>query len=265
MKRILAVVLVATMTIGLTACGAKEEESAGYVDDGVLTVGIDEDFPPMSFIGEDGEITGFDMEVCTEGAKRMGMEIKIQPISWDAKDMELESGTIDCIWDAFTMNGREDLYTWTTPYMDNAQVIVVAADSGITSLADLAGKTVEVQADSSAETAFKEDKADLADTFGSLLTVPEYNTAFMDLEQGAVDAIALDIIVADYQLQQRGDGKFIVLDEPIATEQYAVGMKLGNTELCEQIQAVLDEMAADGTLAEISTKWFGEDITTIGK
>lgn len=246
---------------------SEEKEDAGNGDaaSGTFTVGFDQDFPPMGFVGDDGEYTGFDLELAQEVAKRLGLEFVPQPIAWDAKDMELSSGTIDCIWNGFTMNGREDDYTWSAPYMDNSQVFVVAADSGISSLADLAGKIVEVQADSSAEAALK-DNTELSDTFGTLQTTPDYNTAFMDLEMGAVDAIAMDVIVAGYQIEQRNAGDtYVVLEETLASEEYGIGFKKGNEELRDQVQAALEEMAADGTLAEVSDKWFGRDVTTIGK
>ena len=230
---------------------------------GTFTVGFDQDFPPMGFVGEDGEYTGFDLELAQETAKRLGLTYVAQPIAWDAKNMELESGNIDCIWNGFTMTGREDEYTWSEPYMENSQVVVVMEDSGIETLEDLAGKIVEVQADSSAEAALKEMPG-LTSTFGTLQTTPDYNTAFMDLEMGSVDAIAMDVIVAGYQMQER-EGSFKILEESLASEEYAIGFKKGNTELCEKVQQTLEEMAADGTMAEISEKWFGEDITTVGK
>lgn len=230
---------------------------------GTFTVGFDQDFPPMGFVGEDGEYTGFDLDLAQETAKRLGLTYVAQPIAWDAKNMELESGNIDCIWNGFTMTGREDEYTWSEPYMENSQVVVVMEDSGIETLEDLAGKIVEVQADSSAEAALKE-MPDLTSTFGTLQTTPDYNTAFMDLEMGSVDAIAMDVIVAGYQMQER-EGSFKILEESLASEEYAIGFKKGNTELCEKVQQTLEEMAADGTMAEISEKWFGEDITTVGK
>lgn len=238
---------------------AAEGESAG----GTLIVGFDQDFPPMGFVGDDGEFTGFDLALAEEVANRLGLEYKPQPIAWDAKDMELESGNIDCIWNGFTITGREDDYTWSEPYMANTQVFVVANGSGIESLEDLAGKVVEVQVDSSAEAALGE-VPELTETFGQLLTTADYNTAFMDLEQGAVDAIAMDVIVAGYQIQQR-DADFIILEDSLSEEEYAVGFKKGNEELRDKVQATLEEMAADGTLAAISEEWFGEDITTVGK
>ena len=246
-----------TTTAGTTA--AETAEAAG----GTLIVGFDQDFPPMGFVGDNGEYTGFDLDLAKEVASRLGLEYKAQPVAWDSKDMELESGNIDCIWNGFTITGREDDYTWTTPYMANKQVFVVANDSDIKSQADLAGKVVEVQADSSAEAALKENQ-DLANTFGQLLTTPDYNTAFMDLEQGAVDAVAMDVIVAGYQIKQR-NADFKILDDSLSEEEYGVGFKKSNTELRDKVQGALEEMAADGTLAKISDEWFGEDVTTIGK
>ena len=238
---------------------ASEAGAAG----GTFTVGFDQEFPPMGYVGDDGEYTGFDLEVAEEVAKRLGMEFVPQPVDWAAKDMELESGNIDCIWNGFTMTGREDDYTWTEAYMANQQVFVVTAESGIKTLADLAGQVVEVQAESSAEAALKDDP-DLTGTFGTLQTTPDYNTAFMDLQMGAVDAIAMDEVVARFQIEQR-QVDFIVLDETLAAENYAVGFKKGNDALKDQVQAQLEALAADGTLAKISEKWFDKDITTIGK
>ncbi|MCD7966551.1 MAG: amino acid ABC transporter substrate-binding protein [Clostridiaceae bacterium] len=238
---------------------ASEAGAAG----GTFTVGFDQEFPPMGYVGDDGEYTGFDLEVAEEVAKRLGMEFVPQPVDWAAKDMELESGNIDCIWNGFTMTGREDDYTWTEAYMANQQVFVVTAESGIKTLADLAGKVVEVQAESSAEAALKDDP-DLTGTFGTLQTTPDYNTAFMDLQMGTVDAIAMDEVVARFQIEQR-QVDFIVLDETLAAENYAVGFKKGNDALKDQVQAQLEALAADGTLAKISEKWFDKDITTIGK
>lgn len=283
-KRFVSAALAAVMALSMTACGSSNSaaettaadteaaesqaeettaEEAKTTDGGTLIVGFDQDFPPMGFVGDDGEYTGFDLELAQEVAKRLGLEYKAQPIAWDSKDMELESGNIDCIWNGFTMTGREDDYTWTEPYMANQQVFVVANDSDINSQADLAGKIVEVQADSSAEAALKE-APELTATFKELLTTADYNTAFMDLEQDAVDAIAMDVIVAGYQIQQR-NADFKILDDSLSEEEYGVGFKKGNTELRDKVQSTLEEMAEDGTLQEVSEKWFSKDVTTIGK
>ena len=169
--------------------------------------------------------------------------------------MELEAGNIDCIWNGFTMTGREDAYTWSDPYVDNSIVFVVLTDSGIASKEDLAGKVVVTQADSSALAALtntedNDENLALAASFAALEQVPDYNTAFMNLESGVVDAIAVDIGVAQYQLSSRGD-TFVKLEEPLSTEQYAIGFKLGNTELRDQVQTTLNEMVEDGTFDKI--------------
>lgn len=268
LKRWIALCTAAVMAAAvLTGCGEKKgANTTADVDGGqvkTLTVGFDQNFPPMGFKAEDGSFTGFDLELAEEAAKRMGMEVKYRPIEWDAKDMELESGTIDCIWNGFSIQTREDDYTWTEPYMKNNQVIVVRTADGIGDFAGLTGKAVVVQADSTAEKALA-DKPELTKTFGKLNPVADYNTAFMELESGAADAIAMDSVVAQYQIKDRED-EFKILDEIISVEDYGVGVKKGNTELRDKIQNALEEMAADGTLASTSEKWFGEDVTIIGK
>ena len=276
MKKVIALVLSTVLCLGIFAgCGNSKSGSSSAAstvastaatssaEKKTFTVGFDQDFPPFGFKADDGSFTGFDIELATETAKRLGLEIKLQPIDWDAKDMELKTGAIDCIWNGFTMTGREDEYTWSTPYMNNAQVFVVKKDSGIQTPADLKGKLVTVQTDSSAEAALKEDKnKDLLSSFKELVICKEYNTAFMDLQSGAVDAIAMDEGVARYQITTR-KADFVVLDESIADEQYAVGFLLGNTELKDKVENVLKEMVKDGTFATISKKWFDKDVCII--
>lgn len=280
MKKRLALVMALTMTAAtlLAGCGGSSDGSSDEGSDSqdtstaefaekaegdTFTVGFDQDFPPMGFVGEDGEYTGFDLELAQAVCDKMGWEFVPEPIAWDAKDAMLESGAIDCIWNGFTINGREDEYTWSDPYLDNSQVFVVKADSGIESAEDLAGKTVDVQTDSSAQAAL-EDNQELSSTFGNLQVIADYNTGFMELESGVVDAVAMDIVVASYQIESR-DADFVILDDVISTEEYGVGFAKGNEAVRDQVQTALEELAADGTMAEISTKWFGEDITTIGK
>ncbi len=262
LKRIIAVCIMIMMLFTIVACSNKTEDTNKDTGNS-FTVGFDKNFPPMGFVGNDGEFTGFDLDLAAEVARRLDMNLVLQPIAWDSKDMELSSKNVDCIWNGFTMNGREDGYTWTEPYMENYQVFVVRADSDIKTLDNLAGKSVIVQADSSAEAALK-DRPDLMDSFKELLKTGDYNTALMDLETGAVDAVAMDEIVARYQIEDQGK-KFVVIEEKLSAEEYGVGFLLGNTELRDKVQAALEEMAADGTMAEISDKWFGKDITTIGK
>ena len=238
--------------------GEGEEAKTGKT----FTVGFDQEFPPMGFVDKDGSYTGYDLALAKEVAKRLNFTFVPKPINWDAKDLELNSGNIDCIWNGFSTKNREDKYTWTKPYMKNDQVFVVRSDSGINSFEDLAGKTVEVQIDSSAEAVLKEN-TELSGTFGKLQTVADFNTGFMDLEMGGVDALAMNSVVANYQITKRGGEGFKVLDKPLSSEEYAVGFKLGNTTLRDEVQKALEEMKADGTLKSISEKWFGKDVTTL--
>ena len=225
-----------------------------------LIVGFDAEYPPYGYMDDNGEYVGFDLDLAQEVCNRNGWELVKQPIDWDSKDMELKSGSIDCIWNGFTITGREEDYTWTEPYVDNSIVVVVSADSDIQTLDDLGGKVVATQADSSALAALTDDSEDNADnlalaaSFADLQQVADYNSAFMNLESGAVDAIAVDIGVAKYQVDSRGDA-FRMLDDAISTEQYAVGFKLGNTELRDTVQKTLDEMAADGTVDKIAENY----------
>lgn len=279
MKKRLAVLLALTLACASLTAGCGGNDGASESTDGekkettaefpekkegdTFTVGFDQNFPPMGFVGDDGEYTGFDLELAEEVCNRQGWEFVPQPIAWETKDATLNSGEIDCIWNGFTMNGLEDDYAWSEPYLNNQQVFVVRSDSGITTETDLAGKIVDVQTESSAQAAL-EDNPELSGTFANLQTVPDYDTAFMDLESGAVDAVAVDVVVARYQIEAR-DADFTVLDYEIASEAYGIGFAKGNEALRDTVQKTLEEMAEDGTLAEISTKWFGEDITTIGK
>ena len=266
MKRVLVALLAISMAAGvLTGCGPKGSDKT-------FTVGFDAEFPPYGYRDDNGEYVGFDLDLAAEVCKRQGWELVKQPIDWDAKDMELSSGAIDCIWNGFTMNGREDAYTWTEPYVDNSQVFVVAAASGVQNKEELAGKVVAVQKDSSALAALNdEENADniaLRDSFAQLIEYADYNTAFMDLEQGAVDAVAIDIGVAQYQIAQREAGKFVMLqgeDNKLAVEQYAVGFLKGNDVLRDTVQKTLDEMAADGTFTQIAEKWGLTDSVCLGK
>ncbi len=293
MKKIMVMACTAVLAMGLlTACGNKAEDgaagsaapeenaaetenateesgaaSADKEGGKTFTVGFDAEFPPYGYMDENGNYTGFDLELAAEVCTRNGWEFVAQPIDWDAKDMELSSGSIDCIWNGFTMQGREDAYTWSVPYVDNSQEFVVPADAGISTQADLAGKVVGVQKDSSALAALETDAAALAITFADLQRYGDYNLAFMDLEQGAIDALAIDIGVANYQISSRGDA-FVILEEKLASEQYGIGFKLGNDELKNQVEATLLEMAEDGTFMEIAEKYadFGlTDSVCLGK
>ena len=224
-----------------------------------FTVGFDAEYPPYGYKNDAGEYVGFDLDLAQEVCDRNGWELIKQPLDWSSKDMELNSGTVDCLWNGFTMTGRESEYTFSEPYVDNSIVFVVRQDSDIQTKEDLAGKIVITQAGSSALAALtntedNDENLALAATFASLEQTPDYNSAFMSLETGAVDAIAVDIGVAQYQLSNHSD-KFRKLEEPLSTEQYAIAFKLGNEELRDQVQATLDKMVADGTFDAIAANY----------
>lgn len=276
-----AVLMAAAMVFTMAGCGSskdadtsakKETKTEDSKDkensDKQFIVGFDAEYPPYGYKDDNGEYVGFDLDLAQEVSARNGWELVKQPIDWDSKDMELNSGSIDCIWNGFTMTGREDDYTWSKPYVDNSIVVVVKEGSGIEKKEDLAGKVVAVQADSSGLAALtdeedNEENLKLAASFSDLQQVADYNTAFMNLEAGAVDAIVVDIGVADYQLESRTG--FAMLDDKIRTEQYAVGFKLGNEELRDQVQSTLDEMVKDGTFDDIAKKWDLSDMVCLGK
>ena len=268
-KRLVTAILMMALLLGPIVSMQTPARAADGEDDNTFIVGFDAEFPPYGYKDDNGEYVGFDLDLAQEVCDRNGWTLKKQPIEWNSKDMELNSGSISCIWNGFTMNGREDDYTWTKPYVDNSQVVVVRKDSGITQLSDLSGKVVAVQADSSAlaaltgEDASEENKA-LCETFKDLQQVGDYNSAFMNLESGAVNAICMDIGVANYEIESRGD-KFMMLEDRLSSEEYGIGFKKGNTELRDKVQATLLDMLADGTFNKIAEKWGLEDSICLGK
>lgn len=265
---IIVVVVVLVYAIWTFLGGDKkgnEKDSDNDSGKTTFTVGFDASFPPYGYL-ENGEYVGFDLDLAAEVCKRNDWELVKQPIAWDSKDMELKNDNIDCIWNGFTMSeDRLDKYAWSDAYVDNSQVVVVKKDSDIESLTDLEGKKVAVQAASSALEALKgEDCADLLDSFEELLEVADYDTAFMELSTGNVDAVAMDIGVANYKIEGKED-EYVILEEAIETEQYAIGFELGDEELRDKVQETLDEMVEDGTFNEIAKEWGLEDAVCLGK
>lgn len=260
-KKAVAVLLTAVMAMGMVSAVSVQ---AG-IKDKTLIVGFDAEYPPYGYMDDDGEYTGFDLELAQAVCDLEGWELEKKPINWDSKDMELNSGSIDCIWNGFTINGREDDYTWSDPYLNNEQVMVVAADSGIEKLDDLAGRNVVVQAASAALDALNsDDNKDLTASFASLTENPDYNTAFMNLDSGAADAIAVDIGVAKYQLSQREEGKYVILDEPIQSEQYGIGFKKGNDELKDTVWEEVLKLYDAGEVDKLAEKYEVADMLCIG-
>ncbi|MDO5135344.1 MAG: transporter substrate-binding domain-containing protein [Eubacteriales bacterium] len=251
-KKVLAAVMAAAMAMGMVS-GVTVWADA---DSKTLAVGFDAEYPPFGYMNDEGEYVGFDLDLAQKVCDNLGWELVKVPINWDSKDMELNSGNIDCIWNGFTINGREDDYTWSDAYLNNEQVMVVAADSGIESLADLAGKNVVVQAASAALDALNgEDLQELTESFASLTENPDYNTAFMNIDSGAADAVAVDVGVANYQIAQREEGKYVILEEPIQSEQYGIGFKKGNEELRDTVWAEILKLYEAGDVEALAEQY----------
>lgn len=249
-----ASVLSMALLAGCSGPSASDQPAGAPAAGEDFVVGFDQSYPPYGFVGDNGEYTGFDLDLAAEVAKRNGWNVRYEAIDWDAKDTLLKSGAITCIWNGFTMEGREDKYTFSEPYMLNGQVVVVKKGKGIESLDDLSGKTVITQVDSAALDVLEGDKASLAATFGRLDTIGDYNTAFMQLESGAVDAVACDLSIAQYQMSAKPDA-YVMLDETLSSEHYAVGFKPGNDETAEKVSLTLKEMYEDGTVETLCEKY----------
>ena len=249
MKKLFALLITLILCFSLVACGndkASDEKTT-------LILGFDAAFPPFGYVNEDGSYDGFDLALAREACKRLGWELKELPIKWEYKDAQLESGDINCIWNGFTYTGRETQYTWSEPYVDNSIVAVVKKDSGIKTLADLAGKKIMVQAASSACDAVNADE-EFKNSLAEVIELLDYETGFVELAMGGVDAVMADLGVASYQIALRG-GEYVALEEAVSTEQYAVGFKLGNEKMRDAIDKVLKEMAADGTMLKIAENY----------
>jgi len=254
MKKMMALVV----AVCAVACGFVGCDKAANDGKMKFVVGFDAEFPPYGY-KEGNEYKGFDLDLAREVCARRGWTFVANPINWDAKDMELNSGSISCIWNGFTMQGREEGYTWTEAYVDNSQVVLVKKGSAIKALKDLAGKNVGVQTDTPVQKELsgkgdKKDVAALGKTFAKLVVMPNYNQAVMDLDSGAVDAVALDVGVAQKKCADMA-GKLDILPEIIMKETFGIGFKKGNTKLRDEVQTTLKEMAQDGTMVKIAATY----------
>ena len=239
---------------------AQDNSLQNVLDKGTLVLGLDDSFPPMGFRDENNNIVGFDIDVATEVANRMGVELKLQPIEWSTKEMELNTGSVDCLWNGLSIDDeRKQAMDLSEPYMTNRMVLAVLNDSEYTDQASLAGKTIGVQNGSTAEKILEE--SDFAKTIGNTIGFKDNVTAFMELETKGIDAIFMDEVVANYAITSQNKD-FKVLEDGLTEEEYAVGFKKGNTALKNEVQKYIDEMKADGTMTQISEKWFGKDVVS---
>ena len=285
LKQVVAISTVAVMSLGLAGCGSQttasnsnqvenketqdsqeatsNEEVASALDKDTLVVGLDDTFAPMGFRDESGEIVGFDIDLAKAMGEKLGKAIEFQSIDWTMKETELNAGNIDFIWNGYSISDeRKEKVDFSVPYLKNKQVIITLADSDINTKADLAGKTVAAQTGSTAVDAIEAEPEVMA-TFkdGKPVTYESNNDVLMDLEAGRVDAAVADEIIIRYYMSKKGEDKFKILEENFGDEEYGVGMRKGDTKLVEAFNQAYGELKAEGKLAEISTKWFGEDIT----
>ena len=271
MKKILAMILAMVMALSLAACG-KTEQKDEKKDDAAAAktfiMGVDAEYPPFSYIDENGEYTGFDVEVCKAACDLLGWDMQVFPVNWDQKLVQLDANECDCVWSGMTIldSMKEAGYVLSTPYYDNTQVIMVKEGSDIKSSADLAGKVVAVQLGTSGEALLADggDLADLAATFADLTTCDSFLKCFTELGGGAVDAVIVDKPVAvSYAESNKG---FTVLDEGLGAEQYGIAFRAGDEELCATVEDAVAQLVANGTYAEIAAKYpdIANNLTLLG-
>ena len=265
MKKQISVLVIALMAAAfISGCGKKEEAPAPAAAPApapvaAIVVGLDDNFPPMGFRDEKNTLVGFDIDLATEAAKRLGAEVTFKPIDWNAKEAELNGKRVDVLWNGLTITEeRKANILFTTPYLENRQIIVVLDKSPIKTKAELAGKVVGVQDGSSAIEAVEKDAA-TAKSLKELKKFPDNVTALMDLSTGRLEALVVDEVVGRYYTAKKA-GEYRVLDENFGTEDYGVGTRKDDSELMNKIQKAMDDMKKDGSAAAISTKWFGKDI-----
>ena len=279
MKKLIALMLAMVMALSLVACGKPAENDNSANDNNTNTdgdatatrtfvMGVDAEYPPFSYLGEDGQYTGFDVEVCKAVCDLLGWDLQVFGVNWDQKLVQLDAKECDCVWSGMTIldSMKEAGYVISAPYYDNTQVIMVKEGSDIKSSADLAGKVVAVQLGTSGEALLADggDLADLAATFADLTTCDSFLKCFTELGGGAVDAVIVDKPVAvSYAESNKG---FTVLDEGLGAEQYGIAFRAGDEELCATVEDAVAQLVANGTYAEIAAKYpdIANNLTLMG-
>ena len=257
MKKILAIVLTLAMLLSFAACG-----SSNTAKGRTFIMGIDAEYPPFSYLDDDGEYTGFDVEICRAACEKLGWNFEVFGVNWDEKLIQLDAGECDCVWSGMTIldSMKEAGYVISDPYYDNRQVILVKTSSGIKSSADLAGKDVAVQLGTSGETLLNEELTDLKDSFGKLVTCDSFLKCFTELDGNGVDAVFVDSPVAKAYIA--GKDGYTIIDEDLGLEQYGIAFRSTDKAVCEKIEKAVQELVKDGTYAEIAAKAGYEDIVS---
>ena len=272
MKKVVLIAFCVLIAAGFVFAGGRSSGTSAGGDNSLqnvmnkkrLVMGLDDSFPPMGYRNERNEIVGYDVDLAKEVTRRMGIELVLQPIDWNAKEQELNTFQIDCIWNGFSITEeRKNNVLYTPPYLKNAQVVVVKGDSPINTLRDLAGKTAGTQAGSSSVDAI-DDAPELKASLKDLVLYGDFLTALMDLDVGGIDAVVIDLVLANDNIRRSGK-PFRILNETLEDEEFGIGFRLGEKALVDKVWATLLEMARDGTVARIATEWLGADISIIGK
>lgn len=254
MKKILAMALAMMMLLMATACA----ETVTF------KMGFDAEYPPYTYMDDNGEYTGYDIEMCSKVCEILGWDLELVPINWDTKLITLDAGEIDCIWSGLTIDVIDpEAYTLSMAYSDNSQMILTKADSGIATLDDLAGKIVGVQLGTSADLLLSDggDCADLTATFGELTRFENYNVCFTELMAGSIDAVAIDVGVAAGKIAEYGD-EYVMLPDPIASEEYGICFRKADAEMCEAVEGAFMQLVADGTYVSLAEK-YGLDVNAL--
>ena len=266
MKKLFVLLLSALLILSCAAALAEDTGLADIQAKGKLVMGFDEAYPPMGFVGEDGTHVGFDIDLAKEVTARLGVELVLQPIDWDSKELELSGGNIDCIWSGLTITEeRKEQMLFTMPYLANEQIMVVMADSGIASIADLAGKVLGTQA-GSASVDVLEANPELKASLAEIALSDDFVAALMDLKLGGIDVLLIDSVVGNYYIAQQDDpSAFAVLPEVLQAEEYGIAVRKGEQTLADAINQQLIAIQEDGTLDTIRAAWFANDVTTVAK
>ncbi len=254
-----AVMMTAAAAAMLTGCGSSDKAPEQKLPEKIV-IGLDDNFPPMGFRDESGDIVGFDIDLAQEAGKRMGIPVEFKPIDWDSKEAALKSKQVDMLWNGLTITEeRAKQIAFSKPYLNNAQILIVRADAPINGRDDFAGKIVGTQEGSSSIDAL-EKVPEFTNSLQEVKRYGDFVAAFMDLELERIDGILVDSVVGRYYMSKK-PGQFRVVDDQMGDEQYGVGMRQEDTMLQEKLGEALKSMSEDGTMAAVADKWFGEDIT----